>query len=79
MNIYKIEFSYLEPTSLSGVILAESPEQATEKFKEAIAFDTAPPELNAEITSIELIEENVPVDVEDLEQYMTERKNRVLN
>lgn len=70
--------SYLEPSSIYGMVIAESPESAALKFKEATGFDTAPAELNASIDSIELVEADVG-DITSMDEYINEKNKRTLN
>lgn len=61
------------------MVIAESPEQAVQKFKDATALDTAPPEYKAEVDSVELIEEDISEDITSMDEYIDNNKKRVLN
>lgn len=78
-NIYRVTVNYLEPTSIHGMVIATSVEDAAMKFRDATGFDTAPPEYQAEIESIELIEENIPENVTSFDEYRLSQEKKVLN
>lgn len=79
MNIYKVTVSYLEPTTIQGMVLANTPDEARDKFKDATAFDDAPPELNAQIESVELVEENIDPTISSMDEYFESTQTRTLN
>jgi hypothetical protein len=78
INIYKITVSYLEPVSIPALVAADTPDDALAKFKEATSFETAPAHIQATIDSVELIEEDIG-EVSDMEDYINNKKNRILN
>lgn len=63
---------------MHGMVIADSEQEALEKFKEATAFDQAPPELKFEINEIELIDENIPTDI-DISDYIGNKDKKTLN
>lgn len=78
-NIYRVTINYLEPTEVYGMVIASSEDDAVAKFKDATGFDTAPPEFNLELSSVELVEENIPENVTSFEDYRNAQDKKVLN
>lgn len=55
------------------MVIAGTPEEAQERFKELTKLDSAPPEYDVHISSIELIQEDVGEDVTISDLIQTER------
>lgn len=81
MNVYTVTVSYVQPVVTQVNILARDEKHALERLEEATDMKNAPPEYKLEVISVELTEENVPVDESEIEEayVTTKRPERILN
>lgn len=71
----------MQPVVSQVHVLARDEKHALERLEEATDLRNAPPEYKLEVISVELTQENVPVDEEELEDAYASagRPERILN
>ena len=79
MNLYKFTVTYSEPKIAEVVILARDPDHAISRLKSAVNYDDMPAGLDFKIASAELIQEDVPVDEDEMEAMYDTSNKKVLN